>query len=187
MGTLSPETQSETGVGGQSRPKTRNENRRKTGCQEHADRTLTVDDAANKLGGHEANTMPKIKVHHTNDIQEERKTSNRFTMKGRLEYAKDHKGVMWVALEVMGITEVKYGWMEDDAMTIGWEVGENGNITEERMEEVQKMVDKFIERIDEAKDARELIGQGIEMHVFKESLKALPEYDGERNGPLSNK
>lgn len=138
----------------------------------------------------QSKNMKTIKVRHTNDLanaQEDfsgRFLSNRFTLKGRLEFAKDYKAVLLALMQVDGVVKISYDWMKDNAVQIGWEIGRDGNIEQSRIDEVQIMVNDFINHLVNVCQDPMLDSQGIEIHVFIGSLKAIDEYDGERNGPL---
>jgi hypothetical protein len=123
-----------------------------------------------------------------------------FTIKGRLEYSKDYKGVLAAALDTLGIERIDYDWIDSGTVTLSWVIGGVGKsdynksaydpVNRCRIDQVQEYVDTFIANLIKVQrnidSIPALSGLGIELHVFIQSLKPVEDYDGERDGPLED-
>ncbi len=146
-----------------------------------------------------------IEVVHNDDAYYARTELGRadlhlFTIVGRLEFAKDYKGVLTAALNTPGIERIDYDWIDSNTVTLSWVLGGIGKseynktaykpVSQSRINQVQEYVDTFIDNLVSIQRDPESVpaikGLGVELHVFIQSLKPLGEYDGDRNGPLEN-
>ena len=106
-----------------------------------------------------------------------------FTLKGRLEFSKDYKGVLWAISQTPGISRVEYNHT-DFSVSCSWCLTHDHLTTEESLAFTCEYIDTFVSKLkmvvgDKVMEFKDM---GIEPHVFIESLKPINEYDGERNG-----
>lgn len=122
-------------------------------------------------------------------------TVTTFTVKGRLEMSKDIRAIFIALTKVKGVEGFNfrsYGAEGGGEVTLTWYVGRDGQVNPDWVSITQKQIDAFIETVLDilanvnTNKYPELKGSGVEPHVFVESLKVATEFDGERNGPLSN-
>ena len=110
-----------------------------------------------------------------------------FTLKGRLEFRKDYKGVLWAASQTPGIYRLDFN-AADFTVSCSWCLTHDAITNEEALEFVAEHVNTFTSKLKLVINDKvlEFKDMGIEPHVFLESLKPIDEYDGDRNGPWSN-
>ena len=133
-------------------------------------------------------TLSSFNVHSTNVVESINEMGRKqqvtmFTIKGRLEFNKDKKAVLLAASRTPYITTLK---TDDLSVEIGWELGLDGEVWDNLRDQVQDTVRQFVCHLVKIyKDNEtEFPGQGVEPHVFIESLKPLDLYDGRRDGEL---
>tara|TARA_Y100000766_G_scaffold248348_1_gene230079 strand:- start:386 stop:841 length:456 start_codon:yes stop_codon:yes gene_type:complete len=106
---------------------------------------------------------------------------NFYTIKGRIEFSKDYKGVLWAISQTPGISEV---FFQDGEISISWCINLSFLTESESINYTKEYVLDFISNLNKVKSVKYLEDLGIEVHVFIGSLKPIDEYDGERNGPF---
>ncbi len=106
-----------------------------------------------------------------------------FTLKGRLEFSKDYKGVLWAISQTPGISRVEFNH-SDLSVSCSWCLTHDHLTTEESLAFTCEYIETFISKLKMvvADKVTEFKDMGIEPHVFIESLKPIDEYDGARNG-----
>tara|TARA_B100000965_G_scaffold343220_1_gene312817 strand:- start:368 stop:838 length:471 start_codon:yes stop_codon:yes gene_type:complete len=104
-----------------------------------------------------------------------------FTIKGRIEYKKDCKGVIWAISQTPGIDEVHF---EDGEISISWCINRSFLTELESISYAKEYLKDFIRNLNKVDSEKYFDDLGIEVHVFTSSLKPIDEYDGERNGPF---
>lgn len=103
------------------------------------------------------------------------------TLKGRLEYRKDYKAILYAASQTPGIVALNY---ENFAVEITWlsKGAELGEEVVDFWEDAERHISTFVQLVKDAPKLKQFIDLGIETHVFWQSLKPINQYDGERNG-----
>ena len=115
------------------------------------------------------------------DVIENYRFLNFYTIKGRIEFSKDYKGVLWAISQTPGISEV---FFQDGEISISWCINRSFLTESESINYTKEYVIDFISNLNKVNSVKYLEDLGIEIHVFISSLKPIDEFDGERDGPF---
>ena len=105
------------------------------------------------------------------------------TLKGRIEFKKDYKAILYAASQTPGITSLKFDGFSVEVTWLSKGIsgdGEEIDFTEEAAQHILA----FLRQVKQAPNLLCFRGLGLETHVFWQSLKPINEYDGKRNGLL---
>lgn len=103
------------------------------------------------------------------------------TLKGRIEFKKDYKAVLYAASQTPGIASLKFDGFTIEVTWLSKGISNNGEKID-FIEDATRHIAMFVQQVKEAPDLPCFSELGLETHVFWQSLKPINEYDGERNG-----
>ena len=136
-------------------------------------------------------TLTKVQVRPTNTVEAfnefgRKRQITTFTLKGRLEFAKDAQAVMLAASKLLFVSGLK---ADHNSVEISFGLGLDGNVDPDQLKKVKTIVSHFGDLLiaDYHNSPEQFKGKGIEAHVFIESLKPIDEFDGKRDGFLSHR
>jgi hypothetical protein len=104
-----------------------------------------------------------------------------FTLKGRLEYRKDYKTVLYAASQTPGIVALRFDGFAVEITWLSVGAGSDGEETN-YWEDAKRHIATFVKLVKEAPTQKCFDELGLETHVFWESLKPITQYNGERDG-----
>jgi hypothetical protein len=103
------------------------------------------------------------------------------TLKGRIEFLKDYKAILYAASQTPGIIALQFNDFEIEITWLSEGVSPNGEKIDFR-EDTQEYIAQFVKLVKDAPSFLCFSKLGLETHVFWQSLKPVTQYDGERNG-----
>ena len=99
---------------------------------------------------------------------------------------KDYKAILYAASQTPGIISLTFDQFEVVITWLSSGVTAEGEHIE-FFDDAKKYICTFVEKLKEAPKHSYFSDLGIEPHVFRESLKPITLYDGERNGYWGHK
>ena len=107
------------------------------------------------------------------------------TLKGRLEFRKDYRAILYAASQTHGIVALQFNNFEVEITWLSKGVSFDGEELD-FWEDTQEYISTFVRLVKEAPDFLCFSELGLETHVFLQSLKPITQYDGKRNGCWAN-
>lgn len=104
------------------------------------------------------------------------------TLKGRIEFRKDYKAILYAASQSPGIISLKYDRFEVSVTWLARGTYAPDVPVIDSIEEANQHINAFVENVKRCPFINVFQDLGIETHVFVESLKPIYDYDGARNG-----
>jgi hypothetical protein len=103
------------------------------------------------------------------------------TLKGRLEFLKDYKAILYAASQTPGIIALQFNDFEIEITWLSEGISPNGEKID-FWEDSQEYISQFVKLVKDAPNFLCFSKLGLETHVFWQSLKTVTQYDGERDG-----